>query len=671
MPKNIVLMGYRGSGKTYTARYLAKNLGRKIVSTDEEIEKKVGKISDFVKNNGWKKFRDIESEVIESIDGNNLIIDCGGGFVEREKNIRNLKKNGAIIWLKTSPEQIKERIKGSKERPSLTRKMSFLEEIGEVLQKRFPLYKKAEDYEIDTNNKSVEHVGNEILKLIKMKTEICIPITAETAEEALKDMKQAKKLADLVELRIDFIRNIDENKLEKLLKSKKSKKKKIIVTCRPKSLCGNFDGNEEKRIKLLKKSIGLNADYIDIEMESNNKEIENIINNKKDTKIILSHHNLKKTLSLNELNNKYNEIKKLNPDLVKIVTTANSINDNFAIFELLKNKNDLIAFCMGLRGQISRILAPKYGSRITFASLKEGKESASGQISIEEMKNVYNTDLINNETKIVGVIGEFAENSMSKYMHNANFKEKKLNFVYMPFKARKEEVKEFIINFRKFSFAGASVTIPHKVEVMKYVDEIDETAKQIGAVNTVINDNGKLVGYNTDYYGAVEALKEKTKLKNKKVLVVGAGGGARAVVYGIKKENASITIINRTTEKAKVLAKEFNVEYGDIKNIKNLIKDNEIIINTTSVGMAPNTNESIIKGEDLIKGKIVMDIIYKPSETKLIKLAKKAGCSVITGDRMLIYQAIGQFKLWTGQNPDFKLMENALLKWTHSENCSG
>jgi len=215
------------------------------------------------------------------------------------------------------------------------------------------------------------------------------------------------------------------------------------------------------------------------------------------------------------------------------------------------------------------------------------------------------------------------------------------------------------------------VTIPHKVEVMKYVDEIDETAKQIGAVNTVINDNGKLVGYNTDYYGAVEALKEKTKLKNKKVLVVGAGGGARAVVYGIKKENASITIINRTTEKAKVLAKEFNVEYGDIKNIKNLIKDNEIIINTTSVGMAPNTNESIIKGEDLIKGKIVMDIIYKPSETKLIKLAKKAGCSVITGDRMLIYQAIGQFKLWTGQNPDFKLMENALLKWTHSENCSG
>src|SRR3989338_11478582 len=189
MPKNIVLMGYRGSGKTYTARYLAKNLGRKIVSTDEEIEKKVGKISDFVKNNGWEKFRDIESEVIENIDGNNLIIDCGGGFVERERNIENLKKNGIIIWLKTSPEQIKERIKGSKERPSLTGTSSFLEEIEEVLKKRTRLYKKAADYEIDTDNKPVELVGNEILKLIKIKTDVCVPITVETAEEAIKDMK--------------------------------------------------------------------------------------------------------------------------------------------------------------------------------------------------------------------------------------------------------------------------------------------------------------------------------------------------------------------------------------------------------------------------------------------------------------------------------------------------
>ena len=641
MFRNIVLIGYRGSGKTSIANELGKKLNRKVISTDKEIEKKVGKINDFIEKNGWERFRDIESQVIGNINDGNLIIDCGGGFIERESNVAKLKENGIIIWLKASVRTIKERIKGSKERPSLTGTKSFLEEIEEVLKKRMPLYKNAADYKINTDNKSAEQVGNEILKLIKMKTEVCIPITATKLENAIKDMKQAEKLADLV---------------------LKNKKKKVIVTCRPKGMYGNYNGKEEKRIELIKNAIELNADYIDIEMESNNKEIKDMISNKKNSKIIVSHHNSKETPSLRELNNKYNEIKKLNPDLVKIVATADSINDNFTIFNLLKGKSGLIAFCMGVRGQISRILAPKYGSRITFASLKEGKESASGQISIEEMKNVYNIDLINNETKVVGVIGEFAENSMSKYMHNASFKEKKLDFIYIPFKVKKEELKEFINNLRKFGFAGASVTIPHKVEVMKYLDKIDETAKQIGAINTVVNKNGKLIGYNTDYYGAVEALKEKIKLKNKKALVVGAGGGARAVVYGLKKENAGITITNRTMEKARVLAKEFNVKFDGMKNIKQLIKNNDIIINTTSVGMAPNTNESIINGNSLRKGKIVMDIVYKPTETKLIRLARKSKCSVITGDRMLIYQAIGQFRLWTGQEPNFKSMESALTK---------
>jgi len=658
MPKNIVLMGYRGSGKTYTARYLAKKLGRKIISTDKEIKKKICPIKDFIEKNDWEKFREIESEVIRNINENNLIIDCGGGFVERERNVESLKKNGIIIWLKTSHEQIRKRIRDSEERPSLTGKKSFLDEIEEVLQKRTPLYKKAADYEIDTDNKPVEQVGNEILKLIKMKTEVCIPIIAKTSEQAVKDLKQAEKLADLVELRIDFIKNIDENKLEKLVKSKN---KKIIVTCRPKNLCGNFGGSEKERINLLEKAIEIESDFIDIEIESDKKIIKKIIEKKNNSKIIVSHHNLKETPSLKELNDKYNEIEKLNPDLVKIVTTAKSINDNFIIFSLLRGKDDLIAFCMGIRGQISRILAPKYGSKITFASLKEGKESASGQMSIEEMKNVYNIDLINDKTKAVGVIGEFAENSMSKYMHNASFREKRLNFAYMPFKVREQELRKFIKNFRKFNFRGSSVTIPHKVAVIKHIDKIDGTAKQIGAVNTIVSSNGKLIGYNTDYYGAVEALKEKTNLKNKKALVVGAGGGARAVVYGLKKENSSVTIINRTTEKARILAKEFNVKFDGMENIKQLVKNNEIIINTTSVGMTPNTSESIINGSDLIKGKIVMDIVYKPAETKLIKQARKAKCSVITGDRMLIYQAIRQFKLWTGQEPDFRLMEKAIL----------
>src|SRR3989338_1833646 len=302
MFRNIVLIGYRGSGKTSIANELGKKLNRKVISTDKEIEKKVGKINDFIEKNGWERFRDIESQVIGNINDGNLIIDCGGGFIERESNVAKLKENGIIIWLKASVRTIKERIKGSKERPSLTGTKSFLEEIEEVLKKRMPLYKNAADYKINTDNKSAEQVGNEILKLIKMKTEVCIPITATKLENAIKDMKQAEKLADLVELRIDFIKDIDKKKLKKLLKNKK---KKVIVTCRPKGMYGNYNGKEEKRIELIKNAIELNADYIDIEMESNNKEIKDMISNKKNSKIIVSHHNSKETPSLRELNNKY------------------------------------------------------------------------------------------------------------------------------------------------------------------------------------------------------------------------------------------------------------------------------------------------------------------------------------------------------------------------------
>jgi len=498
-----------------------------------------------------------------------------------------------------------------------------------------------------------------------MKTKVCIPITADNIQQAISDIKEAEKLADLIELRIDYIKNINNEKLKKLLEKAS---KKVIVTCRPKSLCGNFKGNENKRIDLLKKAIGLNADLIDIEIESNKDTIKNMIENKSNSKVIVSHHNLKETPSLNNLNKIYNEIKKLNPDLIKIVANANSINDNFEIFRLLKGKNNLIAFCMGLRGQISRILAPKYRSIITFASLKENKESAVGQITIDEMKNVYNIDLINNKTNVLGIIGEVAENSMSKYMHNANFKEKNLDYVYMPFKVRKQELEEFIKNMREFDFRGSSVTIPHKVEVMKHIDEIDDTAEKIGAVNTIVNDNGKLSGHNTDYYGAIQALKEKTTLKEKKVFVMGAGGAGRSIVYGLKKENAEITVTDIITSKAELLAKEFDIKSENIEKMKESVKNNEIIINATGVGMSPNINESIIKEEYLVKGKLIMDIVYNPAETKLIKQARKAKCKAITGDKMLIHQAIGQFKLWTGKEPDFKLMETSLLKQMQNNN---
>lgn len=657
--KNIVLIGYRGAGKTSIANELAKLTGMPVISTDNEISKKVRmKLEDFINKFGWNKFRQAESEIIsslENIDG--VIIDCGGGVVENKYNIKLLKQNGIVFWLKAPVKVLAERINDTRNRPSITGKKSFTDEIGEVLERRMPLYSKAADFEVETANKKPLEVAKKILELNKnqIKTQICAAITADTVKDALNDMRKAES-ADLIELRLDFINNIHNNKIKSLIENSP---KPVIVTCRPAKFGGMFKGKEKDRLKLFKSAIEGGADFIDIEFGS--EIADKIINDNTKSKIIISHHDFKETPSLENLNLIYNKIKELNPDLVKIVTTANSINDNFKIFEFLEGKNNLIAFCMEQKGEISRILAPKFGSRFTYASLEKEKESAPGQITTEEMQNLYHVNSINKNTNVIGIMGEFAENSMSKYMHNPNFVSNKVNFVYVPFKVMKNELKDFMENFRKLNFKGAAVTIPHKEEIIKHIDELDETAEQIGATNTLVNENGKITGYNTDYYGAVMALKEVTKINNKKILIIGAGGAARAVVYGLKKEKAKITIANRTDEKAEKLANEFKVNFDKFNNIKKLVKNSDIIINTTSVGMSPNENDSILDEKDLAKDKIVMDIVYKPVNTKLIRTANKKGCKTITGDRMLIYQAVRQFKLWTGINTEFKNMEKELV----------
>jgi len=528
-----------------------------------------------------------------------------------------------------------------------------------VLARRIPLYQKASDFSVETSDETPLQAAGLIIRLLQnqpMKTKICAVINADNVKDALNDMKKAES-ADLTELRLDYIKNINESKVKELMKNKKQK---IIITCRPINFGGLFRGSEKERLALLSRAIELGADFVDAEFGS---EITNeLTENKKGSKIIISHHDFKETPSLEKLESVYNQISQLNPNSVKIITTANSINDNFIIFDLLKGKNNLIAFCMGAEGEISRILAPKFGSRLAYCSLDKEKESAPGQINLEEMKNLYHNNLINKETNVIGIIGEFAENSMSKYMHNPNFVKNNVNFVYVPFKVAKNELKDFMENFRKFNFKGAAVTIPHKENIIKLIDELDETAEQIGATNTLVNDNGKIKGYNTDYYGAVYALKEQAEIKGNKILVLGAGGAARAVVYGLKREGAKLTLVNRTDGKAEKLANEFKVGFDEFSNVSKLVKENDIIINTTSVGMYPKENDSVLDGKDLFKGKIVMDIVYKPVNTKLIRMAKKKGCKTVTGDRMLIYQAVRQFELWTKINPGFKDMEKEMNK---------
>jgi len=246
-------------------------------------------------------------------------------------------------------------------------------------------------------------------------------------------------------------------------------------------------------------------------------------------------------------------------------------------------------------------------------------------------------------------------------MHNVAFEHLKLNYVYFAFTVT--DVENAVKGMRALNFRGFSVSMPHKIAVMKYLDNVDETAKAIGAVNTVINDDGVLTGYNSDWIGAITALKEATKIQGNKVLVVGAGGAARAIVYGLSKEGANFKIINRTVTKAKELAKKYNAESGGLEELKNL-SNYDIVMNTTPVGFK-NPKDSPIPKNLLSSKQTVFDVVFMPLESKLIQEAKEIGCKTTPGWKMLLYQAVWQFEKYTGKKAPVEVMEKALKDWAN------
>lgn len=265
---------------------------------------------------------------------------------------------------------------------------------------------------------------------------------------------------------------------------------------------------------------------------------------------------------------------------------------------------------------------------------------------------------INGETKLIGFFGSTYKTSKMYAMYNAVFETLSLNYVYVPFVVT--DIKKGVEAIRNLSIHAVGVTIPFKISIMEHLDELDEDAKRIGAVNVVINNNGKLVGGNTDGKGGVMALKEKTKIKGKKIILLGAGGAARALAFAVKDKGGELTILNRTVNEAEELAKAVGCQSGGLEKLSELITTTDILINSTSVGMAPNIDQSLIDKRLLHNRLTVMDIVSNPKETKLLKEAKEVGCQIVFADRMLLWQGVLKFKLYTGIEPPMKIMEKAL-----------
>ena len=516
---------------------------------------------------------------------------------------------------------------------------------------------------------------------------ICIPITSDNPKEALHAIERSCQLADFLELRMDLIGNIGLAELISAVRAE-SAAVKIIVTSRKKEEAA-FIGRRPRRrnacsktrykIALLKEAVERGADYIDIELAEGTQAIRQLqalcAEKGSQTKMIISYHHLKDTPDLATLKKIFHRCAAYKPAVVKIVTTARSEEDNLIILNLIayarRKSQKIISLCMGEKGGISRAVAPLMGNFLSFAALDRTGRSAPGQFTVHEMNRIQKWFKGKNRApqssassphaslpRHYVLLGNPVEQSLSPVMHDAALKKTGLAEQYVAFCV--QDIGGAMDGLRAMNIHGASVTIPFKVAVMEYLDDIDADALEIGAVNTIVNENGRLIGHNTDWAGLILTLKKAMTIRHKTIVIVGAGGTARAAAYGILKEGGCPVIVNRTPKKGKMLAEKMQCAFYPLSEIGRIRGD--VLINTTPVGMYPRGNQSPVSAAVLSDYDCVMDVIYNPIKTKLLRDAEKQGCRIVTGVEMFVNQGAEQFRLWTGKEPPHAVMKKIILE---------
>ncbi len=515
-----------------------------------------------------------------------------------------------------------------------------------------------------------------------MQTKLIVPIPARTLEHAKELIEAAKKAgAEMLELRVDYLENLSVKLVEKLIAEVRAGKKPLplIVTCRDRRQGGMGDYSQELRIDVAVAALKAGADFVDFEFDNflvteNQEKIKLALSRSSKSRLILSAHDFQ--VKFADIGRLYRDITAVCPGAIpKLVYSANHINDCFDAFDLLSRTSDeRIVFCMGPAGLISRILAKKLGSFVTFASIEDESATAPGQLTVEQFKELYRYEQIDADTELFGVIADPVGHSLSPAIHNACFAAKDMNRLYLPLwvEGGQEQFDKFMHNVitRKWlNFRGFSVTIPHKKSVLDYVRAsggfVEPLAEKIGAANTlIIGNDGRLSAYNTDYAGALDAITagmgiSRADFKSMPVAIVGAGGVARAVVAGLNDAGAKIKIYNRTVERGENLAAEFGCEFAPLDELGNM--DAKLLVNCTSIGMYPKTDATPVPAQYLKKDMAVFDTVYNPAETILLKDAGGAGAKTIDGVSMFVNQAMAQFKLFTNEVGDAGLMRKVVL----------
>ena len=476
---------------------------------------------------------------------------------------------------------------------------------------------------------------------------VCVAIIGSTPAELVEKATAAVRENTFLEFRLDYL----PTPLTALPKIKQflSERSEItaVGTCRRVATGGKFKGTIAAELEVLEKAASSGFHLVDIELQT----AEALKHGQLDklrahgAALIISYHDFATTKDLDGI---FERIRPYEPEFVKIVSTAKTLADNVTMMRFLERARDLanvVGICMGDQGIISRILGLRAGSVFTFAAAHVGEETGPGQIAARTLEETYRIDQLDAATKVYGVAGNPIKHSLSPLMMNTAFRRETVNGVFLALQTTK--LSDLLTLVREVPISGLAVTMPLKEEILKHLEKTDPLSEKVGACNTVVrSQEGKLYGFNTDVAAIVRPLERRLQLKSAKILVMGAGGAARAAVFGLKDKGAEIFVLNRTAEAAQKLARQ-----AKVKTFKRdlLAKTNfDVIINATPSGMHGVKPASLLEPKE-INARLVFDLVYNPIDTPLIRMAREKGIPVVTGVEMFVHQGARQFEIWTGK----------------------
>src|ERR1700691_205182 len=488
---------------------------------------------------------------------------------------------------------------------------------------------------------------------------VCVAVTASDPVEMVEKAEALVRDNTFLEFRLDYLTRPALALARIKQFTEYHPHVSTIATCRRVANGGKFRGSLASQLDILTKAAAAGCQFLDLELQSaahcKRPQLERL---RTRAALILSYHDFRGTKKLEETLEK---MVALPADFYKIVTTATTLHDNVVMMKFLEKNSDrhsLIGLCMGEQGFISRVLGVRAGSAFTFAAVSEEEKTAPGQVTAQELRSTYRIEQVDPATRVYAVAGDPVAHSLSPAIMNAALRRETVNGVYVALHAK--TLKDLLTCVREIPIHGLSITMPYKEAILPFLDNTDSHTTKIGACNTVVRAQVvKLYAYNTDTSGVVRPLERRlSTLQDAKILVLGAGGAARAAVFGLKERGAEVFILNRRSAAGQKLARRAHARSMKRADLKKFAFD--VIINATPVGMG-NTRETPLQEKE-INARYVFDMIYDPFETRLLQLAKQRGAQIIPGIEMFVHQAARQFEIWTGKPaPQDDMLQVVLL----------